>query len=274
MKKILMGAVCLAAVGLGMGPMPAHSSDFLRSLGLEGPWIVTVKGNVSWSPKWSGSDTYTLSGFPSMSFRRPGETPVWTSPDDSIGYNIQVNDVFSMGPVISYRAGRYDSGDRTLTGIHDARWTLEPGVFFQIWAVPQVLRARVEIRRGFRDKDGFVADFGADWVNSFGDLTIGIGPRLSIADGSFMRNQYGVTAYDASRNSAVHRYKATSGLKSAGVYASAAYQFNEQWSGTLHGGYTRLIGDAADSPITRRLGDRDQWTLGATVGYSFSFSGF
>lgn len=273
MKKVLVGIACMTVVSLSAGAARAES-DFLQSIGLAGPWVITVKGNIGMSPKWEGSDTYSLSGFPSLSFRRPGERPVWTSPDDSIGYNIPLNDVFSLGPVVSYRAGRYEGSNRVLNGIHDTRWTLEPGVFFQVWAVPQVLRARVEIRRGFRDKDGFVADIGADWVNSFGDLTIAVGPRLSIADGSYMRYHYGVTALDAFRNGQVSSYKASSGLKSAGVLASASYQFNEQWSSTVYGGYTRLVGDAADSPIVKKFGDRDQWTLGATIGYSFNFSGF
>lgn len=273
MKKLLVGAVCAAALGLGMGPAQAES-DFMRAIGLNGPWVVTVKGNIGWTPKWDGANMNSLFGFPSASLRRPGEKPEWSSPDESVGYNIKVNDVFSLGPIVGYRAGRYVSGNRDLQGIHDTKWTLEPGVFFQVWAVPNVLRARIEIRRGFRAKDGFVADIGADWVNTFGDLTVAVGPRLSIADGSFMRYNYGVTLQDAFRNGQVYPYKATSGLKSAGVLASASYRFSEQWDGTLYGGYSRMVGDAGGSPIVKRFGDRNQWSVGATVGYSFNFPGF
>ena len=35
------------------------------------------------------------------------------------------------------------------------------------------------------------------------------------------------------------------------------------------GGYSRLIGDAADSPFVAQRGDADQWTVGAGVGYAF-----
>lgn len=273
MKRFLTSAVCLVMFGAGAGTAMAQSASSSYS-GISGPWVVTVKGNLRVSPKWSGSDDHTFIGFPSLSFRRPGTTPRWSSPDDSIGYRIDMNDVFSFGPVVSYRSGRYDGSNRELTGIHDVRWTLEPGVFLQVWAVPDTLRARIEIRRGFREKDGFVADIGADWVNKFGALTVAVGPRVSLADGSFMRNQYGVTELDAYRNGQVTAYKATSGFKSAGVLASASYRFNEQWDTTVYGGYSRLVGDAAKSPVVKRFGDRDQWTVGATVGYSFNFSGF
>lgn len=274
MKSYVGGAVCLVFLGFSAENAQAAESGFLDSIGLGGPWVVTVEGNVVVSPKWSGADKYSPIAFPSLSLRRPGEVPVWSSPDDSVSYRMPINEIFSIGPVIAYRSGRYTGGNRELTGIHDVRWTLEPGVFLQAWVVPNVLRARIEIRRGFRDKDGFVADIGADWVNQIGALSVGIGPRASFADGSFMRNQYGVTYQDAALNGQVSPYKPTSGIQSAGVHASAEYRFNEQWSGTLHGGYSRLVGDAADSPIIRRFGDKDQWTFGATAGYSFNFSGF
>jgi outer membrane scaffolding protein for murein synthesis (MipA/OmpV family) len=35
------------------------------------------------------------------------------------------------------------------------------------------------------------------------------------------------------------------------------------------GGYTRLLGDAADSPMTSIRGSADQWLAGAGVGYTF-----
>jgi len=274
LKNYIVGAACLALVGFNIENAQAGDSAFLDSIGLGGPWVVTAKGNIIVSPKWSGADKYTPIAFPSFSLRRPGEAPIWSSPDDSISYRMPINEIFSVGPVITYRSGRYTGGNRELTGIHDVRWTLEPGLFLQAWIVPDVLRARIEIRRGFRDKDGFVADIGADWVNRIGALSLGIGPRVSIADGSYMRDRYGVTFQDAALNGQVTPFRPTSGIQSAGVYGSAGYQFNEQWSGTLHGGYSRLVGDAADSPIIRRFGDKDQWVFGASAGYSFNFSGF
>ncbi len=273
MKKYAVGAAMLTAASFFSGVARAES-DFLQTIGLAGPWIVTVKGTVATSPKWDGSHINTLFGFPSMSLRRPNEKPVWSSPDESVGYNIRVNEMFSLGPVIAYRAGRYNTGDRDLDGIHDTDWTLEPGLFMQAWIVPNVLRARIEVRRGFRAKEGFVADMGADWVNTFGNLAVAVGPRMSLGDGPFMRNYYGVTELDAARNAGVTAYRANAGVKSVGVFASAAYRFNETWDATLFGGYNRLMGDAGDSPVVKRYGSRDQWTVGTTIGYSFSFAGF
>ncbi len=53
------------------------------------------------------------------------------------------------------------------------------------------------------------------------------------------------------------------------VAGSATYRFNPQWEVTGYVRYDRLVGDAADSPITVLTGSPNQWTFGAIVGYSF-----
>ena len=49
---------------------------------------------------------------------------------------------------------------------------------------------------------------------------------------------------------------------------------SEQWATTVYAGYDRLVGDAGDSPITRRLGSQDQFTVGARLSYSFAITPF
>ena len=56
-----------------------------------------------------------------------------------------------------------------------------PVVFVEYWPV-EFLRARAEMRRGFNGHEGFVADFGLDLVQSFGALTVSVGPRLALGD--------------------------------------------------------------------------------------------
>lgn len=236
-------------------------------------YIVTVKANARANPKWDGAGTMSAFAYPTLSFRKAGEQPKFSSPDDGIGFGVVDSAKFTAGPVFRYLGGRYDGSDKDLRGIHDSRWTVESGLFADAWLTPN-LRARAEIRRGFRAKDGFAANLGLDLVNSFSSWTVALGPRLAFADGSYMRNHFGVTARDAFLNPRVTEYRAKSGLKSVGAYASATYQFNEAWAATLHGGYDRLVRSAAKSPITAKLGSRDQVTIGLTISYSFPLKGF
>lgn len=62
---------------------------------------MTANGKVVGSPRWSGSDKYSAIAYPTLSFARPGEQREWESPDDSVSYGIPLNDIVSVGPVIS-----------------------------------------------------------------------------------------------------------------------------------------------------------------------------
>lgn len=267
----IMGAMAPAAMAADLySPYPSRDDAQPASSG----WTVTVKGKVAFSPSWNGSDKYSFSGFPSLSWRRAGTPETWSSPDDGIGFALTETPLVSAGPVVRYRAGRYSGSDGLLTGIHDTRWTLEPGLFVNVWAIPETLRARIEIRRGFRSENGFAADFGLDWVSRLGVFTTAIGPRLTVSDARNMRDLYGVSYQDAAWNPTVTPYKPRGGVQSVGLYASATYKISEAWSVTAHGGYDRLVGEAGKSPIVRNIGSRDQWTIGAIVAYSFNFAGF
>ena len=68
-------------------------------------------------------------------------------------------------------------------------------------------------------------------------------------------------------------YNADSGFRSVGLAARASYGLTDDWTFHVQGGYDRLIGDAADSPITER-GSENQFTLGAGVTYRFAFDVF
>jgi outer membrane scaffolding protein for murein synthesis (MipA/OmpV family) len=72
----------------------------------------------------------------------------------------------------------------------------------------------------------------------------------------------------------VEPYRPTGGFTSVGVAAAAEYRWSPTWSTTLFGGYKRLVGSAADSPVTRRFGSPNQFNVGVSLSYSFTTTGF
>jgi outer membrane scaffolding protein for murein synthesis (MipA/OmpV family) len=238
-------------------------------------WIITVTGNISISPEWDGAKTYGVVPYPTFSFRRADAPPaVWSAPDDGVDYALTESRVFNFGPVVRYHSGRYRGADPTkLFGIHDVPWTLEPGFFAEYWAIPDTLRARVELRHGLGADYGFIADVAADYVVHVDRSTFALGPRLGLGDGVYMRKQFGVTALDALWNGNVTPYKPQGGVRSVGAAASYTYDFSKTWSATAYGGYDRLIGEAARSPLVKNLGSPDQFRAGLTLSYAFGFKG-
>lgn len=69
-------------------------------------------------------------------------------------------------------------------------------------------------------------------------------------------------------------FNAEGGIDKIGANLLLAYDFdgdltNGGLAGFLIGGYSRMQGDAADTPFTSLRGDADQWFVGVGLGYTF-----
>ncbi|WP_244643900.1 MipA/OmpV family protein [Alsobacter metallidurans] len=271
-----MGVAC-SIVLPAIGVSSAQAADAVEAPIAVGSqpagWLLTVRGNVVVSPDFPGSKDYGFLAYPSLSLRRTDEPEGFKAPDDGVSFALFGDSRWNVGVVARYQSGRYREDNRALYGIRDAKWSLEPGLFGEFWPLADTLRVRGELRYGINGYNGLVGSLALDYVQRIGNLTLAIGPRVAIAGGEYMNAYFGVSQQDAQWNGAVTPYKADPGVKSVGVAASATYQWNDQWATTVRGGYDRLTGSAADSPIVRNLGSRDQFSVGASASYSFQLGG-
>ena len=79
-----------------------------------------------------------------------------------------------------------------------------------------------------------------------------------------------ISAEEARANGRVAPFDPQGGLQSVGLAASATYSLTEDWALRAYGRYDHLVGDAARSPIVKRLGNPDQFTIG--IGFTKSFN--
>lgn len=89
-----------------------------------------------------------------------------------------------------------------------------------------------------------------------------------------MNTYFGVSGREAvdvflNTGRTIGSYKAKGGVKSVGVAGALTYDLTEHWSSTAFGGYDRLVGEAADSPVAKKLGAKNSYTVGLGVAYSF-----
>ncbi|MDJ1159383.1 MipA/OmpV family protein [Chelatococcus sp. SYSU_G07232] len=266
-------AVALAAIALlGSGAQAADPFFTTQPLSPQAPptneWIVTLRAGGKVLPRFEGSDRYGV--FPSggLNIQRVGAPWRFSAPDDGFGFALLDAGGFRIGPVARYSTGRYLSDDRRLYGLDKIDWSVEPGVFVEYYPVDN-LRARMEIRHGINGHDGFVGNAAIDLIHRFDRFTLSGGPRLALGDSNYMDTMFGVSAREAAVNGRVIPFKANGGVKSLGASAALSYAWSEEWTTTVHGGYDRLVGDAADSPITRAFGSRDQFSFGLSAAYSF-----
>ncbi len=94
--------------------------------------------------------------------------------------------------------------------------------------------------------------------------------RLSAtwASGDYIGNFFSINSADAAR-SGLDRYDADEGIKDVTIGGGLTYRFTERWSLTGIAAYSRLLGDAADSPIVDDEGDENQFAAGALINYRF-----
>ncbi|MGU3404987.1 MipA/OmpV family protein [Methylobacterium brachiatum] len=263
-----MGTVAVASTLVGLataaafaGEMPTDSAptDRVVSLGLFS----------FYGPKYLGAERYGPFAFPTLDVRRPDEGFALASPDDGLSVALLETSHFRLGPVATLRQGRNAGIDPRFAGLDHAPWTIEAGMFADWWVLPERLRTRVELRHGLRGGDGFAIDLSADLFSRIGRFTLAIGPRLGIVDAGLARIQFGVSEAAAMRNPLFSAFNAQGGLQTVGLAASIDYNWSSAWRSTLYGRFDRLVGDAAASSITRRLGSEEQFTAGLGLTYSF-----
>lgn len=266
----IAGAMALALAG------PAAAADMAELMTSPLPtsgWIISLKLNGIIEPEFLGSDDYSGIGYPSFSFRKAGTPEGFAAADDGIDLSLFGNEYFSVGPVGRYASGRYNGSSRELKGLDSIPWTVQLGAYGEVWPT-EWLRGRLEVRHGLNGNTGFVADVAADFVARPGPWTFSVGPRMTLGDGQYMDTYFGVTRAEANRNGRVGAYDPGGGIVAVGALAGAGYQWNERWTTAGYARYDRLVGNAADSPIVKKLGSPDQLTVGVTVGYSFGVDGF
>ena len=247
---------------------PAPPEPRLPSLAT-GDRIVSVGLLAIGGPRYLGAERYGPFASPSLDLRRPDQPAPLTSPDDGLGVAVIDTPRFRVGPVASLRQGRSAHVDRRFAGLDRSPWTVEAGAFADYWLLPDRLRTRAELRHGVGGRDGLALDLSADLFGRAGPVTVSIGPRLGFLDAGLAQLQFGVSPAAALRNPLFAPYTARGGLQRAGLSSALDVDWSDAWRSTLYARYDHLLGDAAASTITRRIGATDQFTAGVGLTYSF-----
>lgn len=209
-----------------------------------------VGGGGTVAPRYEGSSDYLLSPYPTFRLKRL---------TFSNGFQIGGGDGMGLSfyPSFGFQGARKAADTPALAGLNDVGAAVELGAGVSYTAPG--FKVFGEVRRGVTGHDGYVGEIGADLVaRPTNRLTVSAGPRASFAGNGYMDTYFGVSAAESAR-SVLPRFDPGSGFKSVGLEASARYDMSDNWSVESSAGYNRLIGDAADSPVTG-LGSRDQFT--------------
>ncbi|MEJ8475859.1 MipA/OmpV family protein [Roseibium algae] len=218
-------------------------------------------------PKYASSDSYLFAPFPIISVGRfyvPGAGQVVDG---------RVRSGIFFFPSFGFVGERSSKDNKDLTGTKDVDWALELGLGAGYRS--ERFRVFAEVRQGINGHTGQVGQLGLDGIFYPAErFELSIGPRAGFASGEYMDTYFGVTsAESAASGGKLATHKTNAGFKSVGMAARVSYDWTEKTRLHLQADYDRLIGDAADSPITDQ-GSENQFSIGVGVSYKFSFDLF
>ncbi len=266
------GAVLLAAGAIFAGSglaAPAHAGGLSGEGGLFGSGDLNLQagGIVVVRPKYEGSDQYEVTGAPIVAPAGYSDGGlVQFKGIDDVRFRLLNLNGFEAGPVAGYRFGRDEDDADRLTGLGDVDGGLILGGFAAYRVGPFAAFASYGHQVGGDDTGGQLR-FG-------GESRFMLSPVLAVtatigatwADDDYMGSYFGVTAAQSAR-SGLAAYDADAGVKDVYFGLASDVALDDRWTLKLTGRYSRLIGDAADSPIVE---SEDQFMGGLGLTYKFS----
>ena len=254
-----MLAATPAAAGAPDAPSTPDKPDRLVMVGI-GPRL---------APSYPGSTKAKLGPFPVINVWREDEPFPVETPDE--GKSIKLagsRDKAAAGLTLAIapRRGR----EAATQGLRKVGFGIEAGVFGEAYVQPQ-LRLRGELRRAIGGHAALSGDLALDYVlraTANERALVTIGPRARFGSAKYNRRFFGIDAAEAAASS-LPQYRAKQGLRALGVVAGANYPLGERWGLFGSVGYDRLINAAAESPLTRQRGSRNQLSAGLALTYVF-----
>jgi outer membrane protein len=255
-------ALPLFALAAGLAAAPAAAQD--RS----GGWTVTIGAGAQTFPRYPGDDVYSIHPMPIFGLRRAGTPMPLIAPDDGFGFGLLGRDsVINFGPSVGLQSARQESDVGAPVG--NVPFTIEAGGFVELFPV-RSFRLRGQLRQGIGGHKGLVGSLGADLVLRDADTYIfSVGPRARWADRAYQQAYFGVTPAVAARTG-LAPFAPDGGFYAYGAMAGLTYKLGRNWGARGYVGYDRLVRNAADSPIVRAYGSRDQFSGGAGLFLEFN----
>jgi outer membrane protein len=226
---------------------------------------VRVGAGAELRPQYPGADTEKIGPLFEFSLAHGTDPFKFKAPDDSSGIALVATKGFSFGPAGNLVMARRDSDVGAPVG--KVPTTIEAGVFAGYRFGN--FRLRGELLKGIGGHNGVRAQLGVDRVWRDGDRYVfSIGPRLLISDGRYQRAYFGVTP-SVSLATGLPTYRPSGGVYGIAAASGLSVQLDSRWGLFGYARYERLVGRAADSPIVRRFGSRDQLSAGLGLSYAF-----
>ncbi len=253
----------------------ALAADIEETAAPVSDWSLSVGIGGGLAPDYEGADEYKAIPLPLFDLRYNGMA-LRTS-RFGLEADLVPGEAFQAGPILRYNTGRdSDVKDEVVRLLPEVGAAAELGAFaatglpLSVLGMdsPSIVTARIGFIQGQSGgHEGLTIDGSLGLVTPVSDqLTI-----ISALSATWMSNTYadsffGVTPA-GSAASGLAAFDPGSGIKDVGVTLIGSYEVTDAWSVTGIASYTRLLGDAADSPVVSQRGSANQLFGGLGISY-------
>jgi outer membrane scaffolding protein for murein synthesis (MipA/OmpV family) len=265
MGRVALGLLALAAAMLAARPAraqtPSPLAEWQYSSGIQlqrlfeptvPDWQVELGVGAQYAPVFDGLTRYQIQPGPVIDIRY--KDIAFVSTGEGVGFNLFSFRHIRFGAAVTYDLGRSPHLDGTdLSGLG----TIHPAPEIKIFAGYALAKAfplviRVDARKQLGATNGYIGDAGAYLPMPGSSQTFAwfVGPTVTLADSRYMNAYFGISQAQAAHTK-YPRYKASAGFKSAGLGVSADYFVTPHIIVSANGAFDRLLGSAANSPLTR-----------------------
>lgn len=252
---------------LGRTMLAAILSMSFVAGGMAKDYRVILGAGVGAAPDYEGSRHYDVIPLATVSVR-------WFNgrylnfEGNSFKANIIASDRWSFGPTARYQFERDDPDSEAVDRLREVNAAFEVGAFAGVSG--DHFSGDIEVVKDVAGShEGFLVKLGGGYGTQVGErLNLSLGISTTYASEGFMEAYFEIDADNAAR-SGLPLFDAEGGFKDVGISLFLRYSFDDRWGMFGLFNYTRLIGDAEESPIVDDAGDPNQYFGGIGANYSF-----
>ena len=270
-RRAGLAAGLATGLGLSLGTAAHGASEVLDIRPVTVPNYAGV--GIGGAPSYLGSDDYRLGAAPFGRYAR-GERYI-----DLQGNYVSTNLVDSprlrIGPAAILRFGRDSVDDRAVNRLPDIDRSLDMGVSVGYVTVsPEDPRDRWSVSADvLQDVTGEHSGFTLStslrkWFALPNYAMLGLSAGATYGSGDYMDTYFSVTPAGAAA-SGLAPFEAHDGLRDVRATAVFVQPLSRKWAVGAGVMYMRLVGDAADTPITDVRGSPNQWLFGLGLARIF-----
>ena len=217
-------------------------------------------------PEYNGSNQYDFRGLPFLDVKY--KNIFFLNFYEGLGINVLHAPNFRVGMAFNYYGSRVEDDSNNLRGTQDIGGGFDAGAFGSIsfGRFSAKLKFRQDISNN-HDGKLLTGRFGYK-ISLSKKLRANLNLRTTLADDNYMKTYFGVTNVQSAATG-LRKFEASSNVKDVGGGAIFMYTFDKHWAIITLVNYSRLLNDAANSPLVEDIGSKNQFWLGLGTAYRF-----